>query len=204
MSAPVDASKPSASKVEVEIKFRVADAEALATRLLALGFHLLTPSTREHNRLFDTAAGTLRSSGQTLRIRTYGDQYLLTHKARLAGASDIPHKHRVETETTLADGEALAQVFAALGLRVTFVYEKWRAEYSDGAGQLVIDETPIGTFAELEGPAEWIDAIASRLGVAPSEYMTASYARLFVQWREATGNKAENMTRAEIEAGVPR
>ena len=213
MTTPLAASKPaaveasslpSAAKVEVEIKFRVGDAEALAAHLLTLGFELLTPSTREYNRLFDTPQRTLRSAGQTLRIRKYGEQYVLTHKAPLAGTPDAPHKHRVETETTLADGEALAQVFASLGYSVTFVYEKWRAEYSDGHGHLVIDETPIGTFAELEGPSEWIDATAARLGVAPKDYMTASYAKLFIEWREATGNTAQNMTRAEVEAGAAK
>jgi adenylate cyclase class 2 len=212
MTTPLAANKPaaeasslpSAAKVEVEIKFRVADADALAARLLALGFQLLTPSTHEYNRLFDTPERTLRTAGQTLRIRKYGDQYVLTHKAPLAGKPDAPHKHRVETETTLADGEALAQVFASLGFSVTFVYEKWRAEYSDGTGHLVIDETPIGSFAELEGPAEWIDATAARLGVASRDYMTASYAKLFVEWRDATGNTAQNMTRAEVAAGALR
>ncbi len=219
MTAPLAASQPpastlpespkSSSKIEVEIKFRIADAASLHTRLLALGFQLLTPSTWEYNRLFDNAERTLRAVGETLRIRRYGDTYTLTHKTRLAGASDAtereaPHKHRLETETTLADGEALVQVFARLGYHVTFVYEKWRAEYSDGAGHLVLDETPIGTFAELEGPSEWIDATAAHLGVAPSDYMTASYARLFIEWKNTTGNTAENMTREEIEAGASR
>ncbi len=194
----------SPTKLEVEIKFRVADAAALSARLPALGFHLQTPRTFEHNRLFDTPERTLRSKGQTLRIRQYGETYVVTHKAPLPNGVDLPHKLRLETETMVADGEALATVFASLGYQVTFVYEKWRTEYSDAQGHLVLDETPLGTFVELEGPAEWIDATAAQLGIPPREYMTASYARLFLEWKQATQSTAVNLTFAEVAAGASR
>ena len=191
-----------ATHVEVEIKFRVADAEALQARLSALGFAQITPRTLEYNRLFDTPARTLRTRNETLRIRRYGSKWTVTHKARPAPEDTLPHKHRLETETEIEDGEALVKVFASLGYQVSFVYEKWRTEYSDGHGHVVLDETPIGTYAELEGAAEWIDATAARLGVAQSEYITASYARLFVDWTAETKNSAVNLTFAEVAAGA--
>src|SRR5258708_1310467 len=75
------------------------------------------------------------------------------------------HKHRVETETEVGDGDVLAQVFKSLGLVAAFRYEKWRSEWTDDEGHCVIDETPIGDYAELEGSAEWIDRTAARIGV---------------------------------------
>ncbi|HUZ05511.1 MAG TPA: class IV adenylate cyclase, partial [Acidobacteriaceae bacterium] len=95
------------AKLEVEIKFRVADAAALCTRLPALGFRLQTPRTFERNRLFDTPERTLRGSGQTLRIRQYGNnRWIVTHKAPIVGQTNLPHKQRMETETNVADGAA--------------------------------------------------------------------------------------------------
>ena len=193
-----------ATHIEVEIKFRVAEIGALQARLSALGFAQITPRTLEYNRLFDTPARALRTRNETLRIRRYGSKWTMTHKARPTPEDTLPHKHRLETETELADGEALVKVFASLGYQVSFVYEKWRTEYSDGQGQLVLDETPIGVYAELEGAAEWIDATAARLDVAQSEYITASYARLFVDWTAATKNSAVNLTFAEVAAGAAR
>ena len=193
-----------ATKLEVEIKFRVEDAVALAARLPALGFHLETPRALEHNRLFDTPERMLRTRGETLRIRQYGQQWIVTHKAPKTGSVDQPHKQRLETETTIADGDTVAQIFASLGYIVSFVYEKWRAEYSDGVGHLVLDETPIGTFAELEGPADWIDAIAAQLGIAAKDYIPESYARLFFDWKQEMKNSADNMTFAEVAAGASR
>jgi adenylate cyclase, class 2 len=81
-----------------------------------------------------------------------------------------------------------------------FRYEKWRSEWSDGQGHCVVDETPIGNFAELEGRAEWIDETAARLGVSPSEYMTLSYGRLFEQWQAEHHSTAQDLTFEAIAA----
>ncbi len=82
-----------------------------------------------------------------------------------------------------------------------FRYEKWRTEWSDGEGHCVVDETPIGNFAELEGDADWIDRIAARLNVPKTAYLTLSYGRLFDQWREDHHSRAEHLTFDEVAAG---
>jgi adenylate cyclase class 2 len=181
--------------VETEVKFRVRDLAALAERLGAAGFHLDTPRAFESNVLYDTPGRNMRARTEILRIRSYAGRCTLTHK-RLPddGPGEDRHKHRVETETEIADGDALAEVFRCIGLVPAFRYEKWRTEWSDGAGHCVLDETPIGDFAELEGTPEWIDRTAAALGVGPSEYMTLSYGRLFEQWREQNHSSAEDLT----------
>ena len=189
--------------VETEIKFRVDDLKALAGRLEQAGFHLDTPRTFESNVLYDTPERKMRANTEILRIRTYGGKCTLTHK-RLpdSGPGEDRHKHRVETETEVSDGNALAEVFQSLGLIPAFRYEKWRSEWSDGEGHCVMDETPIGNFAELEGEAEWIDRVAARLGVPHSEYMTLSYGRLFEQWKEEHHSPAEHLTFDAISAAA--
>jgi len=49
----------------------------------------------------------------------------------------------------------------------------------DGVG-VMVDETPIGNFLEIEGDPAGIDAVAARLGFARSDYITDSYHRLFL------------------------
>jgi adenylate cyclase, class 2 len=185
--------------VETEIKFRVNDLAALAERLRDAGFHLDTPRSFESNVLYDTPDRQMRARTEILRIRSYNGRYVLTHK-RLP--DDRPgedrHKHRIETETDVADGNALAEVFRSLGLVPAFRYEKWRTEWSDGEGHCVVDETPIGNFAELEGMPEWIDRTAARLGIADHEKLTLSYGRLFEQWRDEHRSTAEHLTFADI------
>jgi adenylate cyclase class 2 len=181
--------------IETEIKFRVAEAAALESRLTSLGFHLVTPRSFESNTLYDTPDRTLRRKRELVRIRQYDGRWLLTHKrVPDSGVGEDAHKHRVETETILSDGSALAEVFASIGFVPVFRYEKWRTEWSDANGHCVIDETPLGIFAELEGSPEWIDRIAQELNIAPEERMTLSYGRLFELWKEQTGSTANDLT----------
>ena len=181
--------------METEIKFRVGNLADLDRRLEQSGFHLDTPRTFESNVLYDTPDRRMRARTEILRIRTYGGKTTLTHK-RLPdqGPGEDRHKHRIETETEVSDGKALAEVFQSLGLIPAFHYEKWRTEWSDGEGHCVVDETPIGNFAELEGEPAWIDRVAAGLGVPHSEYMTLSYGRLFEQWRAEHHSPAEHLT----------
>ena len=185
--------------VETEIKFRVADLDGLTRRLQAAGFTLQTPRSFESNVLYDTPDRKMRARTEILRIRNYAGRCTLTHKCLPdAGPGEDTHKHRIETETEVADGSALAQVFLSLGLVAAFRYEKWRAEWTDGEGHCVIDETPIGKYAELEGPAKWIDRTAARLGIAPAQYITLSYGRLFDLWREEHHSTAQDLTFAAV------
>ena len=181
--------------VETEIKFRVTDLEALHRRIEAAGFRLVTPRSFESNVLYDTPDRRLRTRTEILRIRNYAGKCVLTHKRVPTGspAEDL-HKHRIETETVIADGEALADVFGSIGFVPAFRYEKWRTEYSHGEGHCVVDETPIGNFAELEGSDEWVDSMAELLGVSQQDYLTLSYGRLFEQWRAELGCDVNDLT----------
>jgi adenylate cyclase class 2 len=195
--------------IETEIKFRLdqfPDLAAFATRLESAGFRLQTPRSFESNVLYDTPDRRMRARIEILRIRNYAGRWTLTHK-RLpdSGPGEDTHKHRIETETEVADGNALAEVFLSIGLVAAFRYEKWRTEWTDGKGHCVVDETPIGNYAELEGTAEWIDRSAARLGIGPSEYLTLSYGRLFDLWRQQHNSAAEDLTFAAVaQAGAAR
>jgi adenylate cyclase class 2 len=182
---------------ETEIKFLVHNPDELRQRLIEASFHEITPRTHEMNTLYDTPARDLQKRGELLRIRKYGDSWLLTHKSK-GGTSR--HKSRVEVETNIADGEKLGTIFRSLGYQPTFRYEKFRAEWTDGKGHVVIDETPIGDIAEIEGAPEWIDHVAESLGVDEKDYITKNYATLFFEWKAKTGSRAREMTWADVEA----
>ena len=189
--------------IETEIKFRVADTAALEAKLASIGFQLITPRSFESNVLYDTPDRSLRLKRELVRIRNYNNRWLLTHKrVPDSGIGEDRHKHRVETETELTDGAALAEVFASVGFVPVFRYEKWRTEWSDDrdhdGGHCVVDETPLGVFAELEGAPEWIDRIALQLVIAAEERLTLSYGRLFEEWKEQTGSAAQDLTFADV------
>jgi adenylate cyclase class 2 len=183
---------------EVEIKFVLSNLKAAERKLRRLGFRLQTRRTHEVNTLFDLPGAVLRRRGELLRLRRYGQQWILTHKGK-----SVPgrHKTREEIEVRVADGDAVAAILRALGFLPTFRYEKFRSEWSDGAGHVVLDHTPIGDFGEIEGPPAWIDRTARALGVGPDAYITDSYVQLFLKWKQRTGTPAQEMTFAACRPG---
>jgi adenylate cyclase class 2 len=184
---------------EIELKFSVPDVRALRSAAEGLGFRLVTERTFESNTLYDTADRLLRGRKQILRLRKYGERCTVTHKRQADGGDDdLRYKTRIETESLIEDCEALAEIFTQLGYGPVFRYEKFRTEWEMDEGHLVLDETPIGVWAELEGPPVWIDAMLERLGIAPELRSTESYGTLFLRWKEATGSSAENLTFQEV------
>src|SRR5579864_7484404 len=114
---------------EVEIKFKIADLDALRKQLRALRFKLKTSRTREFNTLYDLPEGSLRRRGEILRLRRFGKAWKLTHKSRGSAAR---HKSREEVETLLEDGKQMEKIIEALGYRPSFRYEKFREEWFSG------------------------------------------------------------------------
>ncbi len=163
----------------------------MSRRLHAAGFHVSTKRTHEMNTLYDLPGGILRQKKELLRLRKYGSKWTVTHKS---GTVRARHSSRVELETVVADGESLDSILRALGYAPTFRYEKFRAEWTDGKGEVVVDETPIGNFCEIEGPPRWIDATAKKLGVKDEDYITKNYATLFLDWKLESKSSADEMT----------
>jgi adenylate cyclase class 2 len=180
-----------ATSQEVEIKFLVPDLKALEKHLKASGFKRETPSTHEINTLYDLPNQQLRRKGEILRLRIYGGKWKLTHKAK---GKPGKHKSRAEAETGVSDGKQMDAILRALGFSPVFVYEKFRSEWADGEGQVVLDHTPLGDVAEIEGKSRWIDRTARTLGVDSKSYITKSYGELFIDWKRKTKCEAVNMT----------
>lgn len=192
---------------ETEIKLRVGDLLALRKALKRLGARMVSGGMRrvhEWNTAFDTPDGELRRRGQLLRIRKERpvdadgklqgktQRVTLTFKKPTRGArkkedTSRAHKVREEMEMQVTDGDALTRIIEQLGMRVWFRYEKFRTTFrlpdkGWAAGLLIeLDETPIGTFVELEGPANAIDRTATALGFSSRDYITANY---FVLYRD--------------------
>ncbi len=97
---------------EIEIKFRVESLAELTRALKQAGFRQLTRSTHEMNSLYDLPGQKLRKRGEMLRLRKYGDNWVLTHKAK---SKEGRHKTRVELETRVENGEQMDAILRALG-----------------------------------------------------------------------------------------
>lgn len=103
------------------------------------------------------------------------------------------YKVRDEREVRLDDAGAGAHLLEAFGLGPRFRYEKYRTTYRiagrGGALMAELDETPIGTFLELEGSRAAIDRAARGLGFGPADYIVETYVALFIEKLHETSRK---------------
>lgn len=127
--------------------------------------------------LLDTPGRTLVGRGCALRVRDDGGRAVLTFKGPV-----VPGilKVREELETEAGSADRLLAILEALGFSPIFRYEKRREEHALPGALVAIDETPIGTFVEIEGEPDAIHAAARRLGCSEADYVTASYRTLYV------------------------
>ncbi|HXJ41387.1 MAG TPA: class IV adenylate cyclase [Bryobacteraceae bacterium] len=177
---------------ENEVKIAVAGAAAMRALLRERGFQVSARRVFEQNIVLDDPKDGIRASGRLLRLRSVGTKVLCTFKGPdLPG----PHKRRQEREFHSDNLEETLAVFAGLGFNPSWRYEKYRTEFTrDGdPGIVLLDETPIGTFLELEGPVRWIDRTAKELGFSRESYILLSYARLHAQWRTEFGEQRTDM-----------
>ena len=167
-----------AAPVETEIKLRLDGPDAARRAVTALGASLQKPRHLEDNVLYDDAKSSLYGSGQALRLRREGGRAIVTHKGPRQDRGD-GIKGRAETELEVSDGGAFHAILTALGYRPVFRYQKYREAWRWRDVEIVIDETPIGTFLEIEGPVATIHEAARALGRGPGDYIADSYAALF-------------------------
>ncbi len=173
---------------EVKIRFDTPD-QARAT-VIAAGATPHRPRRLQQDSLFDADDEPLRHSRCVLRIRQDGPASILTFKGPVQPG---PMKLREELETAAADGEMLRQIFDRLGLRAWFRYEKYREEFTAEGVILAVDETPVGTFVEIEGTSDGIAEMAAAMGKGRADFILDSYYGLFMKTREALGFKGHDM-----------
>jgi predicted adenylyl cyclase CyaB len=128
--------------------------------------------------VYDDAQGSLRRAGRLLRLRRAAGRALVTYKGPVAARTDV--KSREELEVEVSDADAFERLLLAIGLSPWFRYQKYRESYAHGDAEIVIDETPIGTFLEIEASAERIHAVAAALGFSRADYVLDSYVALFL------------------------
>lgn len=179
---------------ETEIKLAVRDLPAVRRQLRGLGLRVRVPRSFEQNSLFDTPRNHLRRRGALLRLRSIGGRHRLTFKGP-AGRSRY-FKIREEWETAVEDPVAAQRLLAGLGFIPHFRYEKFRTElvarHGEG-GSVMLDETPIGNFLELEGSRAWIRRLARSLGAGPRDFIVRDYTELYFDWCRRRGRRPGHM-----------
>ena len=183
-----------ATSVEREIKLRFESVEEARAAIMSTGATPLLGRRLQEDSLLDTSDEQLRKRRCVLRVRVECGKSRLTFKGPVQPGI---MKIREELETVVGDGDVVLRVLDELGLKVWFRYEKYREEYAAEDVTIAIDETPVGTFVEIEGGEEGILTMTIALGRTPSDFVLDSYRGLFIKHREEFGLTGANMVFSE-------
>lgn len=176
--------------LEREIKLRFESPEAARVAVLRIGAAPLRARRLQEDCLLDTSEGLLGRKQSTLRVRRESGRTLLTFKGPMLPSR---MKLREEIETAVGDATIVLRILEELGFRIWFRYEKYREEFALEDVNVALDETPVGTFIELEGTDRGIAAAAAALGRGPDEFVLDSYRGLFMRHCEARGEPVTDM-----------
>jgi len=173
-----------AATLEREIKLRFVDAATAREAVIGTGATPLRGRRLQEDSLLDTMDDRLRQRRCVLRIRVESGKSYITFKGPVQPSI---MRLREELETVVADGPLLIRVLEEIGFHVWFRYEKYREEFALDDLIVAIDETPVGTFVEIEGGDNGISEMAVALGRQPADFLTDSYRRLYLADCEARG-----------------
>jgi adenylate cyclase class 2 len=179
-----------ANPVEREVKLRYPNPTDARAAILRAGAVSWRPRRLQSDRLLDRKTEPLQNRRCTLRVRVDGDRAFVTFKGPPQPGT---MKVREELETSVGDGTVLLRVCEQLGFHVWFRYEKYREEFTRGDLVIALDESPIGTFVELEGSRDDILRMADDLERPPTDFVLDSYHALFETHRAEHGSLAQHM-----------
>jgi len=170
--------------LEREIKLRFDSPECARAAVIEAGATPTRGRRLQEDCLLDSPDDMLRCRRSALRVRMESGKSLLTFKGPVQPSA---LKVRAELETIVGDGPLVLRILEELGFHVWFRYQKYREEFALQDIIVAIDETPVGTFVEIEGGERGIAVMAEALGRKPSDYLVESYRSLFVRYCEERG-----------------
>ncbi len=163
--------------IEQEVKIKINSIDKIREALMELGAEIFRKRVFEDNTLFDFEDRRLQMAGKLLRLRKAGNRSTLTYKARVERESSNI-KERIEIETLVDSPGHMAIICHGLGMTPRYRYQKYREEFKLYNTIIMIDETPIGNYIEIEGTKEQIHLIALKLGFGKESFITKSYTHL--------------------------
>lgn len=177
---------------EIEAKIKVADLEAVRTRLLQLGA-VDEGVSFERNWVLDNETNSLRSGGVLLRVRSHGDVGgILTVKRKAEGGA---FKTREEVESMVDSTDDLLQQLEMVGFTIRWIYEKRRRTMVWHDCVLALDELPeIGSYIEIEGSPKHIREVIAQLGLSPDDHIDDNYLGLWQKHLDSRGEPPRHMT----------
>jgi adenylate cyclase, class 2 len=181
--------------LEIEVKLACSDLDRL--RVAGLLLRLETPRHFEDNWLLDLPDQTLFNRGAALRVRSVNGTGTVTYKGVVRETYESRLKVREEIETAVDEPVRLIELFERLGYQRSFRYQKYRTGFGvtiEGHElKVVLDETPMGDFIEIEGDETSVLKALDTAGFSANDIIRDSYPELQASRCRARGVPLEDL-----------
>jgi adenylate cyclase, class 2 len=196
--------RSSRHNIEIEVKIPCKNLDFLNT--LPGELLLEVPRHFEDNWMLDTAEGRLKNEHSALRIRYVDGRGLVTFKGLSSTSTNSKFKVREELESHTDEPNQMLAIFERLGYHPFFRYQKYRTVYKltledKSSLKVMVDETPIGYFLELEGTEDVVRNVLSALNFTPKDYITETYIGMQAERCRAAGLPLEDLLFPEEHTG---
>jgi adenylate cyclase class 2 len=185
--------------LEIEVKLACGDVDRF--RKSGLPLQLEAPRHFEDNWLLDLPDQRLFNHGAALRVRSVDGKGSVTYKGIVKQSHESRLKVREEIETAVEEPERLIELFERLGYQRSFRYQKYRTGYTlsiEGRElKVVLDETPMGNFIEIEGDEGSVLKALDGAGFSTAEIIRDSYPELQAARCKARGLPLEDLVFSE-------
>jgi adenylate cyclase class 2 len=174
--------------IEREIKYIVDDFAPYRVRLARINAAHVS-SFFEDNIIFDNEEETLRKEGKLLRLRK-SDTVTITFKEPVDRTRfKIVEEHEID----VSDFDAAEKIITSLGFHKVFRYQKNREIYTLKGAHILLDETPIGNYIEIEGEEDLIVQLSEQLGFSPNRGTSKNYMELYREYCEQNNLEPSDM-----------
>lgn len=171
--------------LEIEIKVRVSDTEAIKNQILKKGGRH-SETTVEDDTYYNAPHRDFGETDEALRVRSASGRTTVTYK----GPKDtiLGSKIREEQNVNIDDAESFGTILKNLGFRTVANVKKVREYYTYEDFSIALDDVEgLGTFIEIElitdneinKAARRVDQLAEELGVT-GERISISYLELLL------------------------
>jgi adenylate cyclase class 2 len=178
-------------KLEIEVKFYVADMECIQRRILALGAES-KGRVFENNIRYEDKKNTLIRKKSLLRLRRNA-KTTLTFKSSPPSVS-TEFKVLNELEVEVSDFQTMNRILENLGLHSEQIYEKWRETLRLDQTGFYLDTMPYGTFLEIEGAEKDIRTYAASLNLNWQKRILLNYLEIFEIIRQTLNLEFKDLT----------
>ena len=174
--------------IEREIKYQVEDFYPYRKQLLGQGAKRQS-SFLEDNIVFDDEGESLKREAKLLRLRR-SDTVTITFKKPV---DRTRFKIMEEYEIEVSDFDEAEKIINSLGFRKVFRYQKRREVFTLHDTHILLDETPIGNYIEIEGTEEHILKLSKGIGLEPEQGSSKNYMELYREYCAQNNLKPTDM-----------